>query len=182
MMSAPPGKPCRVLFQDEGRFGRISDTRRCWAPLPIRPHVPRQVVREYIYGYVAVSPLDGKCSSLILPWSDGEMMSMFLAHTAQVFPGDYCLMFLDQAGYHAGSTLRVPENIRLLPIPPYSPELNPTEHVWEHLRENFFGNDALPSLNVVADRLSAGLLDLSQKPDLLRSLTCFKWIETLCLT
>jgi len=71
--------PWRLLFQDEGRFDRISDSRRCWAPLPMRPVVGQQVVREYIYGFVAVSPFDGRCTSLILPWVDAQTMSIFLA-------------------------------------------------------------------------------------------------------
>jgi hypothetical protein len=54
----------RVLFQDEGRFGRISDARSCWAPLPLRPSVGSQLVREYVYAYVAVCPADGQMSSI----------------------------------------------------------------------------------------------------------------------
>ncbi|MGH9396010.1 MAG: hypothetical protein ACRD18_04080, partial [Terriglobia bacterium] len=57
----------RLLFQDEARFGRLSDERRCWAPWPERPCVGKQIIREYTYGLVAVSPHDGKFSSLVLP-------------------------------------------------------------------------------------------------------------------
>ena len=78
----PQGTRFRVLFQDEGRFGRISDGRSCWAPLPLRPTIGSQIVREYIYAYVAVCPQDGQMSSLILPWVDAKLMSVFLAQTA----------------------------------------------------------------------------------------------------
>ena len=71
--------PVRLLFQDESRFGRISDQRRCWAPLPSRPVVGHQVIREYVYVMTAVSPKDGRLSSLVMPWLDSEVMSIFLS-------------------------------------------------------------------------------------------------------
>ena len=70
----------------------------------------------------------------------------------------------------------------MISVPPYSPELNPVEHLWEHLRENYFGNRVLPSLSAVTDRLCEGLRDLDQQPEQIKSLTCFDWINTLSLT
>ena len=74
------------MFQVEGRFGRISDGRNCWAPLPVRPSIGSQIIREYVYAYVAVCPQDGQMASMILPWVDTKLMSLFLAHTAAQFP------------------------------------------------------------------------------------------------
>ncbi|MGH9407303.1 MAG: IS630 family transposase [Terriglobia bacterium] len=177
----PPAVPVRLLFQDEARFGRLSDERRCWAPWPERPCVGKQIIREYTYGLVAVSPHDGKFSSPVLPWVDAEAMSVFLAQTAADFPGDYCLILLDGAGWHRAAALRIPARLRLLPLPPYSPELNPVEHIWEHLRENYFGNRVFPSLSAVVDQLCAGLHDLDQHPDVVKSMTNFDWINTLSM-
>lgn len=182
MKDAPADMPRRILFQDEGRFGRINDTRRCWAPLPVRPVVGQQVVREYLYGFVAVSPFDGQFAGLILPWVDTYTMSLFLRHTAQEFADSFCLMLLDGAGWHHAQQLVVPPNIRLLFLPPYSPELNPVEHIWEYLRENHFGNDTFASLEAVGQRLGAGLRTLADQPELVRSLTCFEWLNTLSLS
>ena len=172
----------RVLFQDEGRFGRISDRRRCWGPLPERPQVAQQVIREFIYSLAAVSPQDGHLASLIMPAVDTEIMSIFLAHTAQVFPGDFCLMFLDGAGWHQARELQVPPTIRLLPLPPYSPELNPVEGIWNHLRENHFANRALASLEEVENLLCHALRHLILHPELVRSMTNYPWLNPLCLT
>lgn len=172
----------RVLFQDEGRFGRISDRRRCWGPLPKRPIVGSQVIREYIYSLTAVCPENGQISSLIMPTVDTEIMSIFLSHTANVFEGDFCLMFLDRAGWHRSNELRVPKSMRLLPLPPYSPELNPVEGVWEYLRENYFGNRPLKSLDEVEDRLCQAIRSLIQSPELVRSITNYPWFNTICLT
>lgn len=174
--------PVRLLFQDEGRFGRISDLRRCWAPLPSRPIVGHQVIRQYVYAMTAVSPFDGQLTSLIMPWVDAETMSIFLSHTEQTFAGDFCLMILDGAGWHRARELRVPATMRLIPLPPYSPELNPVEHVWEYLRENTFKNFAMDSLDEVVNVLSGGLNFLAQRPDIVQSMTNFDWLNTLCLT
>ena len=148
----------------------------------MRPVVGTQVVREYLYSFVAVCPFDGQLTSLTLPWVDAHTMSLFLAHTAEQFAREYCLMFLDGAGWHHAHDLRVPPNMKLIFLPPYSPELNPAEHIWEHLRENHFGNDALTSLEEVADRLAQGLQALTAQPDRVRSMTLFDWISTINLT
>lgn len=171
----------RILFQDEGRFGRISDRRHCWAPLPVRPIVGQQVIREYIYAVTALSPFEGKIFSLVLPWVDAEGMSVFLEHTAQAFDGDFCIMILDGAGWHRANALRVPKTIKLLPLPPYSPELNPVEHVWEWLRDNIFKNHVHDTLDQVMDTLCEGLKRLSVTPELVKSMTCFDWLATLSL-
>lgn len=174
--------PVRLLFQDEARFGRISDSRRCWAPLPSRPLVGQQVVREYIYGFTAVSPQDGKMSCLILPWVDAETMSIFLEHTAQTFPNDFCLMILDGAGWHHATDLRLPSNMALLYLPPYSPELNPVEHLWSYLRTNTIGNTTFKSLDQVQSTLADGMRQLLQQPELVASITNFSWLNTIYLT
>jgi len=76
----------RLLFQDEARFGCVSHQRRCWARWLLRPIVGQQVLREFLYGLAAVSPLDGQLCSLVLPWMDTETMSPFLAPPPPAFP------------------------------------------------------------------------------------------------
>lgn len=174
--SLPQGTPLRILFQDEGRFGRISDGRSCWAPLPLRPAIGSQIVREYIYAYVAVSPRDGQMVSLILPWVDAKLMSLFLAQTAAEFPGEHCVMFLDRAGWHKAHELVVPPNMTLVALPPYSPDLNPAEHVWDYIRENDMRNEVFPDLDKVMDAVETSLHRLHEQPDILQSMTAFPWI------
>jgi transposase len=172
----------RVFFQDEGRFGRISDSRRCWGPLPKRPEVGQQVIREYVYSFAAVCPEDGQMAALIMPTVNSEIMSVFLEHTAQLFQGDYCLMFLDGAGWHRAQDIRIPNTISLIPLPPYSPELNPVEGIWKHLREMYFANRALNSLNEVEEILCDGLHNLINDPLVVKSITSYPWINTLSMT
>ena len=63
----PKQQPLRVMFQDEARFGRIGDSRRCWCKKPLRPMVKAMLTHEYVYAYAAVSPVDGRLDSLVLP-------------------------------------------------------------------------------------------------------------------
>lgn len=164
------------MFQDEGRFGRINSPRRCWAPQGVRPAVGMQRVRESVYVYAAVAPGDGALVSLVLPDTDSAMMSLFLGEVAQRFPDEFILMFMDQAGWHRSGTLVVPERMRLEWLPPYSPECNPTEHIWEEMREKWMGNTVFSSLTAVEDMLVEALRSLEKNAALIQSLTGFEWV------
>ncbi len=152
----PSGVRLRLLVQDEARFGGISDQRRCWAPWPLRPVVGRQIVRQFVYGLVAVSPLDGQLCSLVLLWVDAQARPLFLAHTAAQFPNQHCLMLLDGAGWHTAAGLEIPPSMHLLRLPAYSPELNPVEHIWDHLRENYLSNRTFATLEAVVKAALCG--------------------------
>jgi hypothetical protein len=182
LKDVPPGRRVRVLFQDESRFGRISNLRRCWGPLPQRPNVGQQIIREFVYAMGAVSPNDGMFCSLLMPRVDADIMSIFLAHTALEFADDFCILFLDSAGWHIASNLRIPPSMKLLYLPAYSPELNPIEHIWEHIRENYFKNQTFDSLDQVEATLVDALRSLYVNPNIVRSMTNFDWLNTLCLT
>jgi len=165
------------MAQDEGRFGRINTTVKAWAPAHVRPSTPRQIVRQYLYVYSAVCPSLGKMSSLILPSANTEMMNIFLEHVATVFKDYFLIMIVDQAGWHLAKALKVPENIRLLPQPAHSPELNPTEHVWKEIKEKYFHNRIFKSLDHVEDTICVALKELASEPDRIRSLTNFPYMR-----
>jgi DDE superfamily endonuclease len=161
------------MAEDEGRFGRVSIPRRAWARPGVRPHAPRQIVRESTYVYAAVAPAEGLMTSLILPAADTEMMGLFLQHVSSTYARYFVVMQVDQAGWHVSNELSIPENIRLIAQPAYSPELNPVEHVWEELREKQLSNLVFPSLDDVIDKVCEGLNQLEADPVRLRSLTYF---------
>lgn len=166
-----------IMAQDEGRFGRISNPRRCWAPPGIRPKAPKQVIREYLYSYAAVCPALGKMTSLILPYANTEMMNIFLKQVSDDFNNYFVLMLVDQAGWHKAMELKVPENIRFIEQPSHSPELNPAEHLWDDLREKEFHNEAFGSLDQVEHALCEGLRRIEADPDALRSMTLFPYLD-----
>ena len=82
-------------------------------------------------------------------------------------------MQVDQAGWHPSQALIVPEHIRLLAQPAYSPEVNPVEHVWEELREKYLHNKLVPSLDLLVEQLCKGLNELTAVPERLRSMMFF---------
>lgn len=168
------------MAQDEGRFGRISGAKRAWAPPSIRPVAPRQIIREYLYAFVAVRPALGRMTSLVAPYADTAMMNLFLAHLSRDFDQHFVLMLLDQAGWQVSKSLEVPDNVRLIPLPPHSPELNPVEHIWDDIREKGFYNQAFRSQDDVEDRLCDQLIALENDPQRLCSLTSFPYLNTTC--
>lgn len=172
-------RPIALMSQDEGRFGRISDCRYCWAPKGIRPSVPRQIVREYVYVYSAVCMEQGRMTSLILPYANTDMMSLFLEQVSEDFAGYFVIMLVDQAGWHMSAHLRVPENIRLIAQPSHSPELNPVEHIWEELREKALPNRAFKSLDELEDALCKGINDMDNDPERLKSMTNFPYLRAI---
>jgi hypothetical protein len=164
------------MFQDEGRFGLLGTPRRCWAPRGTRPVVGARLERKYLYAFSAVSPHDGVLDSLVLPWVSAETMSLFLAEVAQRHADEFIVMVMDQAGWHIAGDLAVPQNMRVVLLPPYSPELNPAEHLWEALRDDCFAN-----LDAVETALTNGLVALEADPARTQSLTGFKWITSISL-
>lgn len=169
------------MFQDEGRFGRISDPRRCWAPPGVRPDVHAALVREYSYAYAALSPWDDGLDSLILPDASTVCMSIFLKEVAKRHPQDFIVMVLDGAGWHRAKALKVPANMALVPLPPYSPELNPVENLWGELREKHFHNRVFNSLDAVEEQLCAALHAFEPDRERLRQLAAWPWIVELNL-
>jgi transposase len=169
-------RPLRLMFQDEARFGRISDTRYCWCRRPARPLVRAMVTQQYTYAYGAVSPQDGRFDSLVLPHVNSGCMQIFLDEIASRYPNDNVVMVLDGAGWHKSKGLCLPGNLRLLFLPPYSPELNPQEHLWDELREKHFNNRVFDSIDVLEDHLVAALRDLENAPGRIKSITGWDWI------
>jgi hypothetical protein len=178
---AERGRAVRLMFQDEGRFGLLGSPRRCWAPAGVRPVVGARLERQYLYAFSAVSPHDGVMDSLVLPWVSAQTMAMFLNEVAKRHADEFVLMVMDQAGWHVAKELVVPENMRLMFLPPYSPELNPAEHLWKALREERFANHVFRDLDAVQETLSHGLAAMEADHVRTQSLTGFKWITSISL-
>ena len=168
--------PVKLMFQDEARFGRISDIRRCWAPFPMRPLCRGMLTHEYTYAYGAVDVVTGEFDSLILPHVNTGCTQLFLDEIAARHPQHQIIMVMDGAGWHRSAKLKVPRNMRLLSLPPYAPELNPVEHIWDELREKYFHNKAFDSIEALEDQLAIGLLALEQDRCRVKSIVAWKWI------
>jgi hypothetical protein len=100
--------PYRFMFQDEARFGRISDIRRCWHPEPSMPLRRTSVIQENTYAYGVVNIFDGQFESLALPHCDTGCMQIFLDRISFRHKDGKIIMAVDGVGWHKSHTLEIP--------------------------------------------------------------------------
>lgn len=121
------------------------------------PMVARQMIREYIYAYSAIAPQTGDCFSMIAPYCNTDTMNCFLNQLAKQYINYRIVILLDKAGWHISKNIRLPDNLLLMHLPPYSPELNPVELLWREVRRKYFHNKIFNSLDNVEDTLMNAL-------------------------
>jgi hypothetical protein len=142
------------------------------APLKSGGYTRRFTPQTYTF-----SPSQPPLTTLSLPTANTEIIAVFLAHVAQEFRGYLVIMLLDRAIWHTAKRLPIPENIRLLLPPAWSPDLNPAEHIWEDLREKILPNMPFPSVGRLIHRLCVGIKHLAADPERVRSMTDFPYLR-----
>lgn len=137
----------------------------------------KQIVRQYTYAYASVCPETGESHSLVLSGSNTEIMNYYLKDLAEVYSNYRIILCSDNAGWHISSGLKIPENIVFLFLPPYSPQLNPVEHLWDYIRKNKgFNNRIFNSIEEVINNLAIALDQVANEKDIIKSLCDFKWL------
>ena len=171
------GAPVEVWWRDEARVGQQGTLTRVWAERGSRPPAPRDRRYEWAYLFGAVCPERGVGAGLVLPFADADAMSLHLSEISkQVLPGAHAVIVLDGAGWHQqGGRLRVPENISLLPLPPYAPELNPVENIWHFLRQNQLSNRVFDGYETIVDACCWAWNALMAMPERIASITIRPW-------
>ena len=163
---------------DEARVGQQGTLTRVWAPRGTRPCALRDHRRTSAYLFGAVCPERGTGAAVVLPHVNVEAMNIHLVEVSRhVTEGAHAVLVLDQAGWHTSPKLRVPENISLLPLPPYAPELNPVEQVWAYLRANFLGHRVWNSYNAIVDACCNAWNKLTSTPERLASISRRTWAK-----
>jgi transposase len=138
---AHPDQEIRTYFQDEARFGQHGTITRVWAPTGSRPRAVRQLRYTSLYVLVAVCITTGATSALIMPELNAGVLNLFLEQMSRELPaGVHAVLIWDGAGFHTSGDLKVPSNISVILLPPYSPELNPVENLWHYLRAHHWSN------------------------------------------
>ena len=171
--------PVRLMFEDEARFGRMSDPRSCWAPSPIRPIVNLALIREFRYEYATVRPWDGSIDYMTSEKMNTEGMSRFLNQASEAHPTEFNVMVVDGASSHKSKELEIPKNISLVFLPPYSPELNPAEQIWNVLRRDYFANRVFDSLDAATEQAEEGLVAMAKNRESTKNLTNWPWISAV---
>lgn len=141
-------------------------------PRRSEPHIVKQA---------EISPLEGEMDWMICPVMNTEQMGVFLAQVSAAHPHDFIVMVVDGASSHVAKALVVPENIRLHRLPPYAPELNPQEHLWDEIREEEFPNRVFSDMARVVRTLEAGLPKLASDHERVRSICAWPWMLSLIL-
>jgi transposase len=173
---AHPGKHVEVWFEDEARIGQQGTLTTVWAEKGSRPTAVKQTDYEWAYISAMVNPLTGDAIGLITQEVNTPVMNDLLANLSKRLGDDrHAVLVWDGAGFHISGTLEVPANITLLPLPPYSPELNCVERVWCWMRMHDLSNrvydDTEHIERAIAD--SCSRLDAQQ----LKSITRTAWLE-----
>ena len=172
------GKPLEIWFQDEARVGQQGTLTRVWAKRGTRPRAPRDTRYEWAYLFGAVCPARGAAAGLVLPFVDTAAMNAHLAEISRtVTPGAHAVLVLDGAGWHGGKALCVPDNISLVTLPPYSPELNPVENVWQFLRANWLAISVFDDYHTIVDACCTAWNRFADDPLAVASITTREWAK-----
>lgn len=144
-----------------------------WGERGSRPRAPRDQRYNWAYLFGAVCPDRATGAALVLPYANIQAMNLHLQEiSTQIAPDAHAVLILDGAGWHKpGRKLTVPDNISLLFLPPYSPELNPVENIWQFLRQNFLANRVFATYDAIVDACCKAWNRLIAMPDRIRSIT-----------
>lgn len=173
----------KVLAFDEARFGLINWHRRRYCPKGFRPPYIVRRAYEWSYLYAAVDPTSGESFCAYLPSVDGECLGAFLKHLGEAYADHHLLVVLDGAPSHRSKEVGYPENVSLLRLPRYSPELNPVERWFQEFRRAL-SNMSFETIELLKEALTQTLKPYWEEPERLRGLTGFSWwveaIDALC--
>jgi len=151
--------------------------RRVWTKRGRRPTALSHPRYEWLYLYGFVRPLSGLVEWFVASTVDVELFSEILANFARAVGAGAqkrILLVLDGAGWHVSARLRVPDGLRLVFLPPYSPELQPAEHLWPLAREGI-ANQHVGTLAELEAKLTARCRTLRNDPTAIKANTLFHW-------
>jgi hypothetical protein len=163
---------------DEARIGQKGRVTHVWYQKGVRPRGLHQQGFASAHLVGAVCPERDAGVALAMPEVSTAAMGLFLAELSRALPaGTHAALVLDGAGWHVSPDLEVPTNLTLIRLPPYSPELNPVERVWEHLRDRWLSHRLLAGgYEAVRDAACVAWNALLAEPGRRRSLTSFPWL------
>jgi transposase len=155
-----------MFFMDESRFGLLTIQRRVLTVRGIKPLLPYQHRFENFYLFGAYSPINGEQFTLELPTCNTENFQLYINELAKLKVDELKILFLDNGAFHHSKVLSIPDNIVLLFLPPYSPELNPAEKIWRHLKDAI-ANKLCNTLDELSDKLQILILQTLIPPTII---------------
>lgn len=151
-----------------------------WGNRGERRTQPKQMEYEWTYVFGGACPETGQTFALILPEANTEMMNLFLEKfSKEIAPDVHVVLIVDNAAWHSSKTLRIPENITLHYLPPYSPELNPIERVWKELKTWAVANRIFKTMDELIEAICHGWNRLSQDKEKMTTLLNTSYINAI---
>ncbi|WP_143268071.1 IS630 family transposase [Azospirillum agricola] len=168
----PEAGAVEVWFQDEARIGQKGTLTRRWASRGSRPRAVRDHRFKSAYLLGAVCPARHTGAAIVMTRANTQAMTLMLEEISRtVAPGAHAAVVIDGAGWHTSGDLVVPANITLVPLPPYSPELNAIERLWQFMRDNLLAHRLFADLNAILDVCCQVWNQILAEPGRIRS-TC----------
>lgn len=149
-----------------------------WAAKGTRPVAWRQTQYDYLYVFGAVCPHTGQSSGLLAPWVNTSVVNAFLGEfSRELAPDVHAVLIWDQAGFHTAKDVCIPENITIIPLPPYSPQLNPVEKLWQYLRQHYWSNRVYADYEALRIAALEAWHHVALKPDRVKSICKTEYID-----
>ena len=162
------------MFYDESRFGLITDIGRKWTIKGIKPIISYQQKYEYIYLYQATDIKSGDDFSMFMSHLDTISLNEYLKQLSEKFKNEKIVLIMDNASFHKSKKLKIPNNIKIEYIPPYSPELNPQERRFEDIKK-FLKNKLFNTLDELEDKITQILFSYTKKH--IKSLVFYPYLQ-----
>jgi transposase len=171
------GSRVKVWMMDEARFGLHTELRRVWTRRGQRPVVARQIKYEWDYLYGALSVMGGEAHFAHVPgvsldWDEGYLRDLAASDAQAVH-----VLIRDQAGFHLrDGDARLPARVRIIDLPPYSPELNPCEQLWDLVKDDL-ANRIYATVTTLRTGMKATLRRYWDDPGAVLSLIGRDWLQ-----
>ena len=167
-----------IWSQDKTRIGQQGSLTRIWAKCGTRPWKVKQqqFISTYIYG--AACHDTGQSFALVLPYANTVAMNRFLVELSLTVENDsHIALLIDNAGWHRARELSVPSNITLIPLPPYAPELNAMEQIWQWIKNHYLSNRCYATYDDIVTEACYAWNQFSENLNLVKSIIYRDWIN-----
>ena len=153
-----------------------------WAERGSRPTEIRQTEYQYLCVLGAVCPETGHAEGLLSPQLNTKVINAFLQlFSSTIDEADHAIMVWDGAGFHTSRALVVPDNISLVKLPSYSPELNPIENLWHYLKSHYWSNRAYPDYHELEQAAMAAWRKAVLNTELVKTVCSAKCLDRATL-
>jgi transposase len=151
-----------LFFEDESRFGLFTRNGISLTAVGVKPICPFQQVFKSLWLFGAYSPITGDHFELEMPNCNAFNFQVFLEEFSEKYSERFIIIVLDNGAFHKAKTLKLPENIGLIILPPYSPELNPAEKIWAIMKRQYT-NKIYKTLDEVSQFMSTQVNSMTKK-------------------